>query len=174
METVEHSPEWKAFFPHVRPDKAKGWSTERGMFVTGHPPGDPDASYLACGLTSKRLTGVHARLIIGDDIHDEENSGSADACARVQQIYYRQIIGRADPRGARFIFAGRRWHEEDIYGHLQKTGEWVVMNLPALREKSQNLYWDVTIPDGLECCFTEMMRGEAPLNMGDDIRKRIS
>lgn len=162
---IENHPDWKLLFPFVAPDKDQGWSSERGLFVTGHPPGDPDASYFACGLTSKSLTGKHGRIIIGDDLHDAENSASVDACLKVRERYYQQLIGRANPRGARFIFAGRRWHDEDIYGHLQSTGDWVVMNLPAIREGSLALYWDVTLPkkiinaEGIEedfkCCFTE-------------------
>ena len=64
-------------------------------------------------------------------------------------------MGRADPQGARFIFAGRRWHSEDIYGHLKSTGEWVVMELPAVRENAPDLYWDVFVPDDLVCCLNE-------------------
>lgn len=165
MDWIEFDPTWKMIFPQVSPDKKRGWSTERGMFVTGHNPGDPDASYLACGITSKRLTGVHARTIIGDDIHDKENSNSTDACHNVRDFFYSQIIGRADPRGARFIFAGRRWNQEDLYGHLRETGEWVVMELPAMRP-SNKLYWDVTVPDGLECCFTELHNKQDLTNLG--------
>lgn len=155
MEWVEHSTMWRNLFPAVRPDKDKGWSTERGMFVTGHREGDPDASFFATGIRSKALTGKHAKLLICDDIHDNENSASAEACLGVRDTYYRQLIGRADPEGARFIFAGRRWHEEDLYGHLKSTGEWVVMELPALRAGSDMLFWDVTVPAGLKCCFTD-------------------
>ena len=145
-------------FPKVRPDFDKGWSMEKGLFLTGRPAGDPDASFLACGITSKILTGKHARTLIGDDIHDRENSSSSDACMRVKEFYYKQLIGRADPRGARFIIAGRRWHADDIYGHLARSGEYVVMVLPAIRENSRDLYWDVTVPAGVECVFTEMLR----------------
>lgn len=156
---IEHDLMWKTLFPSVTPDKDKGWSTERGLYVKGHPPGDPDASYFAAGLTSKALTGKHARLIIGDDLHDKENSASVEACLRVREIFYKQIMGRADPRGARFIFAGRRWHQEDLYGHLKSTGEWVVMELPSFRDgkndSGKDLYWDITIPDGLLCCFND-------------------
>jgi hypothetical protein len=154
-EWIEYSDKWSTIFPDVRPDKARGWSSDRGLFVTGHPHGDPDASYFACGLTSKQLTGVHGRLILGDDLHDKENSASVEACLNVRSIYMSQIIGRADPRGCRFVFSGRRWHQEDIYGFLAQTGEWVHMNLPALRENSDELFWDVTIPKDLECCFTD-------------------
>jgi hypothetical protein len=155
MEWVEKSKTWARLFPHVRPDKDLGWSTEAGMFVTGRAPGDPDSSYAAFGLTSTKLTGVHARLIICDDIHNEENSSSASACEGVRSKYYRTVLGRADPRGARFIIAGRRWHEEDLYGHLAKSEDWVVMSLPAERVGEKQLYWTVEVPDGLVCCFTE-------------------
>jgi hypothetical protein len=162
MEWIEHSAMWKLLFPNVKPDKGKGWSTEKGLFVTGRKPGDPDASYFAVGLSSKALTGKHAKIIIGDDLHDAENSASAEACMKVRDLYYRQIIGRADPQGARFIFAGRRWHQEDIYGHLKATGDWVVMELQAQRDNAPDLYWDVTIPEGVICCLNEaaFMTGE--------------
>lgn len=154
------TPEWAAAFPGVGPDYNRGWSSERGIFVQGHGPGDPDANYFVAGITSKSYTGKHARIILGDDLHDRENSMSAEACLRVRETYYRQIPGRADPRGARFIFAGRRWHEDDLYGHLKdpdgngKRCDFVVMELPAVR-KVETLYWDVTVPDGMECCFTD-------------------
>ena len=154
-EWIESSPMWSRLFPTVRPDKDSGWSTERGLFVTGRAAGDPDASYFAAGLTSSKLTGVHARLILIDDIHNRENAASVQQCEGVRAAYYNTILGRADPRGARFIMAGRRWHEEDIYGHLQEGGDWVTMALPAERLGSTHLYWDVTIPDGLECCFND-------------------
>jgi hypothetical protein len=155
MDWIEHNFWWQQLFPDVRPDKAKGWSTERGMYVTGHRQGDPDASFFPVGLSSKALTGKHARLIICDDLHDKDNSASVEACQRVRQIFYNQIMGRADPSGCRYIVAGRRWHQEDLYGHLKSTGEWVVMELPVIRENSPDLYWDITIPAGLVCCFNE-------------------
>ena len=155
MEWVEHSEQWKLLFPNVRPNKDLKWSTESGMFVTGHDKGDADASYFAAGLTSTKLPGVHARLMLLDDIHNEENSSSEEQCLKVRDTYYRTILGRADPRGARFILAGRRWHTEDLYGHLQKSEDWVVMTLPAERPGSTELYWDVHIPDGLVCCFND-------------------
>ncbi len=155
MDIIQNHPMWHAVFPSVLPDKEKGWSTDRGIFVTGHPSSDPDSSYFAAGIGSKALTGKHARLINADDLHDRENSASSDSCLRVRETYYRQIIGRADPRGARYIFAGRRWHEDDIYGHLKETGDWVVMELPAVRREETSLFWDIFLPQGLICCFND-------------------
>jgi hypothetical protein len=163
MNWIEFSPAWKLMFPNVRPNKDLGWSTEAGMFVTGHRSGDPDASYIGMGLSSKRLTGVHGRIILGDDLHDKDNSASEESCLKVRETFYKQIMGRADPQGARYMMVGRRWHEQDIYGHLAQTGEWVVMNLPAMRPKKElikegdahKLYWDVSVPHGLKCCFND-------------------
>ena len=153
------SSDWAAAFPGIGPDYDRGWSSERGIFVTGHGAGDPDSTYFVAGITSKAFTGKHARIVLGDDLHDRENSMSAEACLRVRETYYRQVPGRGDPRGARFIFAGRRWHEDDLYGHLKDPDgsgrtDYVVMELPAVR-KSEDLYWAVTLPDKMVCCFND-------------------
>jgi len=157
MEWVDTSFQWSQLFPKVKADKEAGWSTERGMYVTGRNPGDPDATYFAAGLTSAALTGKHARVLLIDDIHNKENASSSAACLKVISSYYDTVIGRADPRGARFIMAGRRWRDDDIYAHLAKeqSEDWVIMTLPAEREKTDRLYWDVQVPDGLVCCFNE-------------------
>jgi hypothetical protein len=155
MEIVEWSPVWRALFPRVRPDKNAGWSSDRGMFVTGRDIGNSDANYAAFGLDSKVLTGKHAKLLIFDDLHDKENSATEEQCDKVWATYNNTLIGRADPGGARFIIAGRRWSRNDIYQHLIDSGEFVVMVLPAERESTKKLWLDVMVPDDLECCFNE-------------------
>ena len=155
MEWMKESPRWKAAFPNVGPNKEAGWSVTKGMFVTGRKPGDSDASYRGFGMDSSELTGKHARQLIIDDLHDKDNSATADACKKVQNFYYDTILGRQDPQGCRMVCAGRRWHTEDLYGHFSKSGDWVHMNLPAIREKETTLYWDISIPDGMVCCFND-------------------
>lgn len=168
MEIIEYSPQYSHFYPKTQPDKAAGWSTERGLFVTGHHLGDPDASYWGAGLDSKSLGGKHAREIILDDVHDDSNSSTTEQCLKVRRRFYNTVQGRADPRGARYILAGRRWSEEDLYGHFSSSGDWVVMTLPAERPNSPDrLYWDVRVPAGLECCFTDTLLPE-PNQDGDD------
>lgn len=164
MKIIEHSQHFHHYFPNCKPDKQAGWSTEKGMYVTGHQQSDPDASYYAVGLMSKAAVGKHARLIILDDIHTDENSSSPGACEKVIAKYYNTIIGRADPRGAKFLLAGRRWSQWDIYGHLMGEGDWVVMRLPAERPQSQALWWDVLVPASLECCWTQGAAQEVESN----------
>jgi len=156
MAVIENSKHWPRIFPGVRADKSAGWSTEGGAFVTGRRPGIPDASYLACGIDSKYLTGKHGRTIIIDDLHNEENSANAEQCKKVVEKYAKTIVGRADPMGARFVMAGRRWHQNDIYGVL-KENDWVVLELPAERDGAEILYYDIFMPDDMECVFTDGM-----------------
>ena len=161
---IENSDRYHTAFPGIEPDYDKGWSTERGIFVQGHPAGNPDANYFACGLTSSQLTGKHCRIMIGDDLHNKETSSTAEQCIKVQEDYNKTLVGRADPRGCRFIFVGRRWHQEDVMGYLEQLGQYVIMHLPALREEGNNeMYWSVTIPDGLVCCFNDGSHPSAKL-----------
>ncbi len=161
-EWIADSARWKLAFPGVEPDRDAGWSTVRGLFVTGRSAGNSDPNYAAFGIDSSKLTGVHARSINLDDIHDKVNAKSSESCLAIRQIYYNTILGRADPQGCKFVAAGRRWHQDDLYGHLADSGDWVHMNLPAIREADKSrpseptqLYWDITIPIGMSCCFND-------------------
>jgi hypothetical protein len=155
MQFVKDSEAFRVSFPNVKPDKELGWSPSNGMYITGHRVGDPDPSYSAYGLTSKALTGKHARTLIFDDLHTEQNSDTSEACAKVVSTYTSQLVGRQDPRGARFILAGRRWNVDDLYGKLGKSEQWVVMTLPAERPNSKRLWYDILVPDKLDCVFTD-------------------
>ena len=155
MSIVEYSEAFRACFPNVKPDKAAGWSSTRGMFLTGRQPTSPDAGYWAAGVESTAITGKHGTFLMWDDLHDEKNSSTPEQCAQIVRKYVMQLSGRADPRGAREMLAGRRWHENDLYGALQHNGDWVCMTLPAERPDSKLLWYDVTVPAGIECVFTD-------------------
>lgn len=155
MNIIEHDPVYKEVFPKSRPDKDKGWSMDRGLFVKGHADTDPDASYWGSGITSKSLTGKHGTTIILDDIHDLENSSSLDQIRTVTRAYNLTIMGRTNPKGARIIIAGRRWHVEDIYGQLKKRGDFTVLTLPAERTGQKILYFDLTSAQDETNVFTE-------------------
>ena len=161
MDIIKTNPAFLETFPDVKPDKDKGWSPASGAFVVGHPSGVPDASFWACGISSVALTGKHGNIIILDDLHDDKNSATAEQCAGVVRKYSSQIVGRAAPNvkgeSARFILAGRRWNVDDLYGALEYNGDWVTMRLPAERPGSTDLYYDVYVPEGIECVFTDGM-----------------
>lgn len=157
MQIIQHHPKWRELFPDVRPSPDLGWSISRGLFVTGHPREDQDPSFISVGLQSKALTGLHARLHIYDDLHDRENANTTEGRANVRQTYYDTLMGRADPRGCRRVAAGRWWADDDLYQEWIKSGDWVVLELPASRPGNVRLWYDIYVPRGLECVYTEKL-----------------
>jgi len=160
MQIIQHDKTFRELFPGVRPAPNLGWSIQRGLFVTGHHPSDPDASYVSVGVASKTLTGLHARLHIYDDLHDRENAATPEGRAQVKTTYYDTLLGRADPRGARRVAAGRWWAPDDVYQEWIANGEWVVLQLPARREGQTRLWYDVFVPKGIECVYTDTLEPE--------------
>jgi hypothetical protein len=162
MQVVRDDPTFLATFPDVRPDVGTGWSLERGLYVTGHHASDENPSYFCAGLGSKALTGLHCREMVLDDVHDEENSRTPEGRAEVVGRYYRTLLDRADPRGCRRVAVGRWWAEDDLYQEWMKSGDWVVMQLPATRPGgSKRLWYDVSVPldpdtgAPIPCVFSE-------------------
>lgn len=177
MDIIEYSPAFRELFPDVRPDKDRTWSMENGAIVTGHGVGDPDASLYAGGIDSRTIPGKHGKLIILDDLHNRENSSSEIQCEKIVSAYYSTLLGRADPGGARFVITGRRWHENDIYGTLQRSGDWTVLRLPFERPKigaEDWLYYDVFVPEGDVNIFTEDAESNRDLDWGIDNGERTS
>lgn len=154
-EIIEHNPAYKAIFPRTKPSKEIGWSKGAGLNVTGRMPGIPDPSYCGYGIFSSALTGKHGRTIILDDPHNAQNSQTPEQIEKVVNLYYNNIVGRQDPKGARFIIAGRRWAENDLYGSLMASDEYVVLQLPALQHVNDYLSYNLYVPKGLDCVFSE-------------------
>ena len=154
MSTIEENKINKLIFPNQKPDKNLGWSTSRGMFVKRTSVGQPSPSYAATGYNAKSITGKHAKTIIIDDIHDAENSYTPDQLDKVENFYYKTLVGRRDPQGCRMIMVGRRWDESDLYGRLKNSGDWLTMTLANFRD-GEEVYYDVRIPAGLACVFND-------------------
>lgn len=170
MEFIEFSKGFREFFPSVFPDKKTGWSTDSGAYLTGRNTSVPDPNWWVGGIASQALVGKHASDIILDDIHTAENTATDLQCNKVHELYLNTIIGRAQSTGARFVLAGRRWRINDLYGRLESSGDWVTMRLPARRAGSEELYFDVMVPEGLECIFTEDYGPPVSVNSSTGVR----
>jgi predicted phage terminase large subunit-like protein len=152
MNIIEHSKLYHQLFPRTKPDRGMGWSAYTGMYVERGQSGIAPPSYSAAGVQSKTLIGKHAKIIIGDDLHDYSNSLTQDQIDKLEDWYYRTLLGRQDPQGCRLMIVCRRWDADDLYGRLLKSGDWLVMELPSIREGNE-LYYDVTIPAHYPCIF---------------------
>jgi phage terminase large subunit-like protein len=165
MNIIENNNIYKEVFPNVRPDKDTGWSAGRGIFVTRGLSSLAPPSYSVSGYKSRSIIGKHARELLVDDIHDEDNSANTENISDVEGWYYRTLIGRQDPEGSRFFMTGRRWAEDDLYARLRKSGDWLVMELAAFVEGT-DLYYKTRIPAGMSCCFNNY----TPSEKVEDIR----
>lgn len=161
MEIIEYSSAFKDFFPNVHPDKKAGWSVGNGIYLQERSKGTPDPSWFACGIGSSSLVGKHADVISIDDVHNEENTSTSKQCDAVTKVYYSTILGRAKPSGCKFVLAGRRWREDDLYGRLEKSGEWVTMKLPVERKGAKQLYWDVVMAPDVVNIFSEEFKPDS-------------
>lgn len=145
---------YKDIYPNSIPDKNKGWSKATGIFLQ-RSTSVASPSYIVAGVESRIITGKHGSILIGDDLHDENNTQTVELVDKLENWYYRTFLGRQNPEGARIILVGRRWLTSDVYGRLKDSENWLVMTLPVLQDTidSDELFYDVTIPPNLSCVF---------------------
>ncbi len=139
---------WKAVFPHVVPDKDRGWGALGYNVMDNRMSYEEwekknvsriDDSFIGLGYNSRRLIGKHPTGgIILDDIHDENNSISDRERQRVVNIVSDTLI----PMEVReldtkklltcLIAVGTPWNEDDAYHYLKDTGEYLFKNIPLM------------------------------------------
>lgn len=160
MQIIQSDKIYKTLYPNTIPDPSSGWSPFRGMYLKRRVKGSPDPSYSISGIQAQSLTGKHALILVGDDLHDLKNSSSPYNIDQLEHAFFTSVVGRQDPRGARILIIGRRWDLNDLYHRLAITNEFLVMTIPSIRDiadpsENPNLYFDVTIPEGLSCTFND-------------------
>jgi hypothetical protein len=150
-DVIEHNNGWKMVFPYVVPDKPKGWGSQ-GYEVkdTRMPYGSwrqknasrKDPTLMGVGYKSSSAIGKHPDGFLAiDDIHDEENTGSA----KERQHVINRVTGTILPMavedetkraGQRLItweiVVGTPWTEDDCYHYLKDTGEFVFHETPVM------------------------------------------
>lgn len=164
---IEHSQEWKLAFPHIVPDKDRGYGAE-GYFVkdtrmnyeawakkTSHRI---DPSLLGAGINSSRLIGKHpSGVMLLDDIHDEKNSISDKERASVVKIVSDTILPMAIKDNEKLstweIVVGTPWAEDDAYHYLRNTGQFKFMRMPVMEKAEEGeegaVYIDGRNRDGI-------------------------
>lgn len=149
---IEHHPGWKLVFPHVVPDKVKGWGAQGYEVMRSDIDyGDwvkqnaarKDPTLLGLGVASGSVIGKHPDgVLVLDDIHDESNTVSAAERAKVVQTLKSTILPLAiqdiskapGQRMVTWILAvGTPWTEDDAYHYLKETGEFGFFSAPIMR-----------------------------------------
>src|SRR6185369_16321011 len=106
-------------------NKAEWRTTDGGGLLAGGVGG---------GLTGQGVSGL---LVVDDPF-----KGPKDAYSQVYRdaVYeWFQTVPMTRREGASVFVIHTRWHEDDLIGRLEKTGEWTIINLPAIAEERDPL-----------------------------------
>jgi len=158
---IELHPAWQLVFPHVVPDKDKGWGAE-GYSVWDSRMGKEawtqktsstiDPTFLGAGYNSSRLIGKHPTgLLLIDDIHDEKNSISARERETVVRVVAETILPMAVRDKTWIVAIGTPWDEDDALHYLKNTGVFYHVSHAVMvrADEGEGVYVDGRLPDGI-------------------------
>jgi hypothetical protein len=166
---IENNPVFKAVFPHVIPDKDRGWGAN-GYWIrddqytiqewNARKAGEIDPSFWGAGVESKIIGKHPTLLLILDDIHDENNS--------VSDLQRQNIVTKVSdtilPMAVKTIENGKRkiitrvlvigtpWSEDDAYQYVRDTGQFLFSSFPVITKVDEGdegaIYFDGHSRDG--------------------------
>lgn len=151
-QTIEYNPRWKLVFPHVVPDKQRGWSSD-GYHVrrTDLPEGEwerirygnKNPTLASGGVGSSRWNGI--RLDGGltlDDMHDRKSK--TEQATNDNTVGFFKDTAEFRVTGSGFLhIAQTRWNQKDIIAEVKARPDFVVFEQPAIitRDDMEASYW---------------------------------
>jgi len=153
--TIENDPRWKQIFPNVVPDVDRGWG-EKGYWVIDKNRADtwaqilterPDGATLrGFGWKSGSIIGSRFNgMIIIDDIHDRENTGSAKQVNEVVG-FYKDTLQYCIMQGCWEIWNFTPWLTNDVYAYAESTGAYEINETPVMLKAKEGdegaQYWE--------------------------------
>jgi hypothetical protein len=153
-EIIQKSPGFAKVFPHVKPDTEKGWGAG-GYYVKRDDISADEwtkicsdrnsPSLLGVGYKSSEVIGKHPDgMALIDDIHDNDNT-SSDRELRNTLAKIRSDFIYAPTRDAWLVFVGTPWVSGDALDVFAKSGEFVVVDIPAYMEVDEDA--NMTMPN---------------------------
>ena len=139
---IEYDPRWPLCFPHVEPDKQKGWGATGYEVMRNDIKYEewteiktallPDPSFVGYGYKSGSILGSRINgVALVDDILDLVNTSSV----RLQnwvKIWHSEVFDPVLQEGAFEIWNYTPWLETDLYANLEATGTYMVSVTPLL------------------------------------------
>lgn len=86
-----------------------------------------------------RSRGLHPQTIVLDDALSDEDLYSATTRRRNIDYFLSAIENMVVPGGS-ILVVGTPFHEQDLYGHLASTGEYTVVDYPAIDREGAVLF----------------------------------
>ncbi|MBN2043632.1 MAG: hypothetical protein JW757_01325 [Anaerolineales bacterium] len=135
---------WRAVFPHIRPDPGAGWGLHGYNLMRTDIPyhtwrkqaaasKGKDPTLLGVGYKSRAVIGKHPNgVLLIDDIHDENNTRSARELEMVRQVFTGTILPTITAETWQVV-VGTPWVGDDILAHLKATGRYLSVKTPVIR-----------------------------------------
>ena len=149
LRLMAESVEFQATFPDLKRAYGLKWTQEEWSIAPhgGLPrPGRIHPSFFAVGVEGG-VIGSRARLAVGDDILDHENTRTAHQREIVHDWVHKSFLSRRMSRVGRSIVIGTAWHHDDTYARMRSGGDWVVCHVPLLSD-GDLVAADVWYPEG--------------------------
>lgn len=150
---VENNAGWKAMYPYLVPDKSKKWAFEGYEIMDTRTPYElwrqrvaderpRDNSFVGYGWSNGGIVGMHPRLLLVDDILDEENTRSKREMSAVSSTMKGNVLQTLNrPPGWEHgwdepcaIFSYTPWYADDFYAYIESTGLYHIMETPIAKE----------------------------------------
>jgi predicted phage terminase large subunit-like protein len=129
--TILQSAWYHRLFPRTRVSRIK--NTEAEVMTTLH-------GFRMATSVGGTLTGRGGDLIIIDDPLKPQDAYSDSARESVNDWYTTTVPSRLDDkRTGAIVIVMQRLHPDDLTGTLLKSGEWTVLNLPAIAEQDAQI-----------------------------------
>lgn len=106
--------------------------------------GEPTIMCAGIGTT---MPSRHFDLIIADDLVTEDNSQTEGQRQKVHSYFYKTLLPTLMSPHGRMWVIGTRWHEEDLYGWLEKNDyEDSTFIMGALDDETDQSRWEANFP----------------------------
>ena len=108
-----------------------------------HKSGQPenpnvDSGIMGVGIQGG-IVGHGGSLIIVDDPYKNDiQANNLTERQNISQVFKSAVVTRARGKGNAIIVIHTRWHDDDLIGELEKTGDWAIVNIPCVWEKGED------------------------------------
>lgn len=155
--TIEYNPRWRLVFPHVGPDKQRGWSSDgyhvrRNDLAEGEWErqryGDKNPSLISGGVGSARWNGWRGTGgLTWDDGHDRKSKTEIKTCLDVVGFFKDTAEYRVTGKGFLHILQ-TRWAAKDVVAEVKLRPDFVIFECPAIQviNDEEVSYWPAHHP----------------------------
>ena len=100
-----------------------------------HENPNADSGIMGVGIQGG-IVGHGGSLIIIDDPYKNDIEAANDNVRKtISTVFKSAVVTRARGKGNAIIVIHTRWHDDDLIGELEKTGDWIIVNIPCVWEK---------------------------------------